>query len=145
MRVTDLLKKKDDTPLITVKATDSLKEAIKKLDYERIGATLVVNDRGRLVGMLSERDLIGVFAEYGDRALLVNVGALMTRRVFGCTPDDDIEDVMAWMVQHRVRHLPVVEGGRVQGMVSIGDVVKHLMNETEKEPLILEDVVVAEG
>ena len=143
MRVADLLKKKNTAPLITVQATDSLKEAIKKLDYERIGATLVVNDRGRLVGMLSERDLIGVLAEYGDRALLANVGALMTRRVFGCTPDDDIEDAMAWMVRHRVRHLPVVEGGRVQGIVSIGDVVKHLMNETDKEPHILEDVVVA--
>ncbi len=113
MRVADLLKKKNTAPLITVKATDSLKEAIKKLDYERIGATLVINDGGHLVGMLSERDLIGVFAEYGDRALLANVGALMTRRVFGCTPDDDIEDAMTWMVQHRVRHLPVVEGGRV--------------------------------
>ena len=143
MRVANLLKKKDDTPLITVKATDSLKEAIKKLDYERIGATLVVNDRGRLVGMLSERDLIGVFAEYGDRALLVNVGALMTRRVFGCTPEDDIQDAMTWMVQHRVRHLPVVEDGQVQGIVSIGDVAKHLMAETEKEPYILEGVVVA--
>ncbi len=143
MRVADLLKQKNTAPLITVKATDSLKEAIKKLDYERIGATLVVNDKGHLVGMLSERDLIGVLAEYGDRALLANVGALMTRRVLGCTPEDDIEDAMTWMVQHRVRHLPVVEGGRVQGIVSIGDVVKHLMAETEKEPHILKDVVVA--
>ena len=143
MRVADLLKQKNTAPLITVKATDSLKEAIKKLDYERIGATLVVNDKGHLVGMLSERDLIGVLAEYGDRALLANVGALMTRRVFGCTPEDDIQDAMTWMVQHRVRHLPVVEGGQVQGIVSIGDVVKHLMAETEKEPYILEGVVVA--
>ncbi len=143
MRVADLLKQKNTAPLITVKATDSLKEAIKKLDYERIGATLVVNDNGHLVGMLSERDLIGVLAEYGDRALLANVGALMTRRVFGCTPEDDIEDAMTWMVQHRVRHLPVVEGGQVQGIVSIGDVAKHLMAETEKEPYILEGVVVA--
>ena len=145
MRVADLLKQKNTAPLITVKATDSLKEAIKKLDYERIGATLVVNDKGHLVGMLSERDLIGVLAEYGDRALLANVGALMTRRVFGCTPEDDIQDAMTWMVQHRVRHLPVVEGGQVQGIVSIGDVVKHLMAETEKEPYILEGVVVAEA
>jgi len=143
MRVADLLKKKDTAPLITVKATDSLKEAIKKLDYERIGATLVVNDKGHLVGMLSERDLIGVLAEYGDRALLANVGALMTRRVYGCTPEDEIQDAMTWMVQHRVRHLPVVEGGRVQGIVSIGDVARHLMAETEKEPYILEGVVVA--
>ena len=142
MHVADLLQKKNAAPLITVKATDSLKEAIKKLDYERIGATLVVNDEGRLVGMLSERDLIGVLAEYGDRALLANVGALMTRRVFGCTPDDDIQDAMTWMVQHRVRHLPVVVEGRVQGIVSIGDVVKHLMHETDNEAHILEDVVV---
>jgi CBS domain-containing protein len=145
MRVADLLKKKNTAPLITVKATDSLKEAIKKLDYERIGATLVVNDGGRLVGMLSERDLIGVFAEYGDRALLVNVGALMTRRVFGCTPDDDIEDVMAWMVQHRVRHLPVVEDGRVQGMVSIGDVVKHRLDEVLRTEQQLHDYIAGTG
>ena len=142
MRVADLLEKKTTVPLITVKATDSLKEAIKKLDYERIGATLVIDNAGRLVGMLSERDLIGVLAEYGDRALLANVGALMTRRVFGCTPDDDIQDAMTWMVQHRVRHLPVVVAGHVQGIVSIGDVVKHLMHETDTEAHILEDVIV---
>lgn len=145
MRVADLLKHKSATSLVTVRATDSLKKAISKLDHERIGATLVLNDEGRLVGMLSERDLIGVLAEYGERALIANVGALMTRRVFGCTPDDDIQDAMTWMVQHRVRHLPVVEDGRVSGIVSIGDVVKHLMDETGKEPRILEDVVVAEG
>ena len=142
MRVADLHEKKTTVPLITVKATDSLKEAIKKLDYERIGATLVIDNAGRLVGMLSERDLIGVLAEYGDRALLANVGALMTRRVFGCTPDDDIQDAMTWMVQHRVRHLPVVVAGHVQGIVSIGDVVKHLMHETDTEAHILEDVIV---
>jgi len=143
MRIADILKDKDNHHhIISVRATDSLKNAISKLDYERIGATLVVDAEDRLVGMLSERDLIGVLAEYGDRALRANVGALMTRRVFGCTPNDDVKDAMAWMVRHRVRHLPVVEGGRIRGIVSIGDVIKSLAHETDKEPHILEDVVV---
>ena len=141
MQVADLLKDKNNA-LITVRATDSLKNAISKLDYERIGATLVVNDEDHLVGMLSERDLVGVLAEYGDRALLANVGALMTKRIFGCAPDDSIQDAMAWMVHHRVRHLPVVEDGRVQGIISIGDVVKHLIDQPGKEPRILEDILV---
>ncbi len=141
MQVIDILEDKNNA-LITVRATDSLKNAISKLDYERIGATLVVNQDDHLVGMLSERDLIGVLAEYGDRALLANVGALMTRRIFGCTPEDSIQDAMAWMVHHRVRHLPVVEEGRVLGIISIGDVVKHLIDEPGKEPRVLEDVVV---
>ena len=141
MQVRDILKDKKSA-LITVRATDSLKNAISKLDYERIGATLVVNEDDHLVGMLSERDLVGVLAEYGDRALLANVGALMTGRVFGCVPEDSIQDAMTWMVHHRVRHLPVVEGGRVQGIISIGDVVKHLVDESGKEPRVLKDVIV---
>ena len=141
MQVRDIIKDKTSA-LITVRATDSLKNAISKLDYERIGATLVVNENDQLVGMLSERDLVGVLAEYGDRALIANVGALMTRRIFGCAPEDTIQDAMAWMVHHRVRHLPVVEDGRVLGIISIGDVVKHLVDETEKEPRVLEAVLV---
>lgn len=141
MLVADILEKKNNA-LITVRATDSLKEAISKLDDERIGAMLVVNDERRLVGMLSERDLISVLAEYGDRALLANVGALMTRRVIGCTPEDHIQDTMGWMVHHRVRHLPVVEDGRIQGIISIGDVVKHLTTQPAKEPHILKDIVI---
>lgn len=141
MLVADILKEKNSA-LITVRATASLKSAISKLDYERIGATLVTNEADELVGMLSERDLVGVLAEYGDRALQANVGALMTRRIFGCVPEDDIQDAMAWMVHHRVRHLPVVEDGRVQGIISIGDVVKHLINIPEKEPRVLDSVIV---
>ena len=141
MLVADILKEKNSA-LITVRATDSLKNAISMLDCERIGATLVVNDNDELVGMLSERDLVGVLAEYGDRALLANVGALMTRRIFGCVPDDDIQDAMAWMVHHRVRHLPVVEDGRVRGIISIGDVVKYLTDKPQKEPRVLADIIV---
>lgn len=138
MRVADLLDQKESATLITVRATDSLKRAISRLDLERIGAMMVVNDRGRLVGMLSERDLVGVLAEYGERALLANVGALMTRRILACHPDDDIEDALSWMVHHRVRHLPVVEDGTVRGLISIGDVARHLVAPAEHEPTHVE-------
>ena len=142
MKVADILKEKS-AALITVHATESLKNAISKLDYERIGAMLVVNEAHVLVGMLSERDLIGVLAEYGERALAANVGALMTKHVYGCVPDDEIKDVMAWMVHYRVRHLPVVEDGKVRSVISIGDVVKHLIDKAEKEPTVLDAVPVA--
>ena len=136
MRVADVLKEKG-RELVTVRVTESLKEAIARLDHERIGATLVVNDDGHLAGMLSERDLIGVLAEYGDRALRANVGALMTRRIFACRPDDSLSDALAWMTEHRVRHLPVVEEDVVCGLISIGDVAKHMMAPTDAEPLML--------
>ena len=145
MRVDDVLQDKNDQPLITVRAAESLRDAIGKLDHERIGATLVVNDAGHLVGMLSERDLIGVLAEYGERALKANVGALMTRRVYACRPDDALADAMAWMVRYRVRHLPVVEDGRVRGLISIGDAVKHLGKPTDVDPMVLEDAGVRVG
>ena len=143
MLVADILKEKKNA-LVTVRATDSLKNAIAKLDYERIGATLVVNEENRLVGMLSERDLVGVLAEYGDLALRANVGALMTGRIFGCAPEDTIQDTMSWMVHHRVRHLPVVKDGELQGIISIGDVVKHLVTQPQREPRIITDVVVTQ-
>ena len=142
MQVADILEEKG-TSVITVRATDSLKETISKLDHERIGAMLVVNDDHQLVGMISERDLIGVLAEYGELALIANVGALMTKRVYGCAPQDSLQDAMAWMVHQRVRHLPVVVGGEIRGVISIGDVVKHLIKQAEKEPTVLEQVSVA--
>ena len=144
MRIADILEDKDSS-IITVRATEPLREAIAKLDHERIGATVVLNEDRHVVGMLSERDLIGVLAEYGDRALIANVGALMTRRVFVCSPEDGVREAMAWMVHHRVRHLPVVEDGTVCGVVSIGDLVNHVLEEggiTPTEPTILDDAVV---
>lgn len=138
MRVADLLEGKENATLITVRATDSLKHAVARLDLERIGAMMVVNDRGHLVGMLSERDLVGVLAEYGERAMLANVGALMTRRILACHPDDAIEDALSWMVHHRVRHLPVVEEGKVRGLISIGDVARRLVVLAAHEPTRVE-------
>ncbi len=140
--VADILKTKGGA-VVTVRATAPLAEAIALLDRERIGAVPVLNEAGQLVGMLSERDLVGVLAEYGDRAFAANVGALMSRRVYVCTPQDRLDEVLAWMVHRRVRHLPVVEDGRLRGLISIGDAAKHLVGEAETEPPVLSGVILA--
>lgn len=143
MRVVDILDQKS-ADVVTVQATDSLRDAIARLDRERIGAMIVVNEDHQIVGMLSERDLIAVLAEYGDRALVANVGALMSEPVYTCSPDDLVNDVMSWMVSYRLRHLPVVEKGQLLGIVSIGDGVKHLVGEATTQPRVLGEPVIAE-
>ncbi len=141
--VADILKAKG-TKVVAVQATAPLAQAIALLDHERIGALPVRNEAGHLVGMLSERDLVGVLSEYGERAFAANVGALMSRRVYVCAPQDALPEVLSWMVQHRVRHLPVVEDGRLRGLISIGDAAKHLIDEAGTEPAVLSGVVVVE-
>ena len=140
MQVSEILNAKG-ADVVTVRATAPLSKAITLLDQERIGALPVVNEKGHLVGMLSERDLVSVLAEYRDRALKANVGALMSEQVYVCTPDDTLEETLAWMVSYRVRHLPVVEDGRVRGLISIGDVAKHLVGEAKREPRLLDEGV----
>ncbi len=142
MRIADVLQDKGSTT-ITVQATAPLDEAIAVLDHERIGAVPVVNEKQQVVGVLSERDLINVLAEYGDRALKANVGALMSRRVYICALDDEVAEALGWMVAYRVRHLPVVENDRLRGLVSIGDLVKHTVGKAKRQPGVLPEGVVA--
>lgn len=144
MRIADVLQDKGST-IITIQAKAPLDEAIAVLDRERIGAVPVVNEKQQVVGVLSERDLINVLAEYGDRALKANVGALMSRRVYICALDDEVAEALAWMVAYRVRHLPVIEGGRLRGLVSIGDLVKHTVGKTDSKPDVMPEGVVASG
>ncbi|HMB92809.1 MAG TPA: CBS domain-containing protein [Rhodothermales bacterium] len=142
MRIADILQDKG-SKIITVQAKAPLDEAIAMLDRERIGAVPVVNEKQQVVGVLSERDLVSVLAEYRDRALHANVGALMSRRVYVCTLDDEVEEALAWMVAYRVRHLPVVEGDRLCGLVSIGDLVKHMVGKATSQPGVLQESVAA--
>jgi CBS domain-containing protein len=144
MRIADVLQDKGST-IITVQATAPLDEAIAVLDRERIGAVPVVNEKQQVVGVLSERDLINVLAEYGDRALKANVGALMSRHVYICALDDKVAEALAWMVTYRVRHLPVIEDDRLRGLVSIGDLVKHTVGKTKRQPGVLPEGVLASG
>jgi CBS domain-containing protein len=108
-------------------------DAARYLRDKGIGAALVLDQAGAAAGVFSERDLVNAVADQGNTALTLTVGELMTRDVISCTPRDPIPSVMATMTERRVRHLPVVDGGKVVGVVSIGDVVKSRIAEAETE------------
>ena len=124
----------------TVRSVDSVEAAIRKLYDERIGALVVVDRWGKLVGMLSERDVVYALAQHGAEALTYEVHELMTPDVTTCTPEDRVDDVMQTMTVHRIRHLPVMEEGRLIGLVSIGDLVKHRLEEKKQEAAVLQDL-----
>jgi len=124
----------------TIRNTEKVAAAIAKLDEERIGALVVVDRWGKLVGMFSERDVIRGLAQGGAAALDFEVHELMTPDVTTCTPQDRIERAMAIMTAHRIRHLPVVTGGKILGLVSIGDLVKYRLDEKEVEANVLLDI-----
>src|SRR5690606_38409185 len=98
-----------------------------------IGALVVVEDRDRIVGILSERDIVRAIARDGVEILDEPVATIMTRSVVTCVDGDAINQVMSVMTRGRFRHLPVVESGRLSGIVSIGDVVKERIEEVERE------------
>ncbi len=139
MSVSALLARKG-SHVTTIRSTDSIGKAIHLLHDERIGALVVTDRWGRLAGMFSERDVIHALAEKGPKALDDEVHEFMSPDVTTCAPDDRIDTVMAIMTAHRIRHLPVMEDGRLVGLVSIGDLVKHRLDEKEIETHVLLDI-----
>ena len=119
--------------VITTAAHVTLAEAIDTLARHRIGALVVVDDAGRIAGIVSERDIVRALARAGAGALDEQVDAVMTRKVMTCVESETINDVMARMTRGRFRHLPVVDRDRLGGIVSIGDVVKARIEEVERE------------
>lgn len=119
--------------VITAPAEETLKGVCTLLSAHRIGAVVVSDGRSGIAGILSERDIVKAVARDGASALDRPTADYMTRTVKTCAPADTIADVMGWMTEGRFRHLPVVEGGRLIGVVSIGDVVKHRIAAAEQE------------
>ena len=117
-----------------------LSAAIKILSERRIGAVLVLN-QGRIEGILSERDIVRVLSERGPDALQENVATVMTRKVMTCTESDTIAALMERMTAGKFRHLPVVEQGKLVGIISIGDVVKLRVEEIEGETEALREYI----
>jgi len=117
-----------------------LSAAIKLLSERRIGAVLVLN-QGRIEGILSERDIVRVLGERGASVLDEQVSAVMTRKVVSCREKDTVSEIMETMTTGKFRHLPVVEDGRVVGLISIGDVVKWRVGEYEREQEALRDYI----
>ena len=119
----------------------TLAEAAAVLTKHRIGALIVRTENGVLEGVLSERDIVRAVAEAGAAALTLSVGDRMTKDVATCEETDTIEDIMETMTRCRFRHMPVVDGDNIVGIVSIGDVVKTRIAETLREAQALKEYI----
>ena len=116
----------------TISADAAVFDAVQRLGAKRIGALPVVED-GRITGIVSERDVIYSLRDHGAEVLDWTVGRVMSSPAITAAPDTDVLAALALMTQRRIRHLPVVEGGQIRGIVSIGDLVKHRMELIEAE------------
>jgi CBS domain-containing protein len=110
---------------------------------ERVGAFVVSRDGQHVDGLITERDLVLGMARHGAAVVRLRAGDLMHHSVETCAPDDSIRSAMRTMTRTRVRHLPVVEGGRMCGLVSIGDVIKSFVDDAELEARVLRDAYLA--
>jgi CBS domain-containing protein len=119
--------------VVTTTAAKSIADAAAVLARRKIGALVVVDTGDRIVGILSERDVVRVIAAKGAAALDEPVAGIMTKGVMTCSGGETIDSVMARMTRGRFRHLPVVESGRLDGIISIGDVVKARIGQVERE------------
>ena len=127
--------------VVTIRPDASVSTAVHRLVLERIGTLVVSEDGHKVAGIISERDIIQALAKSGPDLLTSGrrVAELMEHNVITCTPDDTVQQVMAEMTRRRVRHLPVIEGGGLVGIISIGDVVKSRLEEVELEANVLRE------
>jgi CBS domain-containing protein len=127
--------------VVTIDPSMNLAASARVLAERRIGALVVTGADRRVVGILSERDIVQALAAHGAAALDLPLSAVMTRRVMTCTPSDTISSLMERMTEGKFRHLPVLEQGKLAGIVSIGDVVKRRLQEMEREQSALRDYI----
>jgi CBS domain-containing protein len=127
--------------VVTIEPSATLKAAILTLAKHRIGALMVLGADRRVIGILSERDIVRTFAEFGADALTKRLAQIMTREVATCGEADTAVSIMERMTTSRVRHIPVVDRDRLVGIVSIGDIVNHRLSEREHESAALRDYI----
>lgn len=116
----------------------------QRMRHAHVGAFVVSRDGTRIDGLVTERDLVEAIAKHGRAALDLRVSSVMEHRVLTCRPDDSVRSVMATMTHERVRHLPVVRDGAACGIISIGDVIKTYVDETDLEASVMRDFVLAQ-
>ena len=140
MRITDVLSAKASDGVITITPEAGVRELLARLAEHNVGALIVSSDGETLSGIVSERDVVRHL--HADGTVVNNtVGAIMTEVVETCAPDTELDALMEIMTHRRIRHVPVVADGRLVGIVSIGDVVKHKMSQLEYEREQLENYV----
>jgi CBS domain-containing protein len=142
MKVSDIIQIKGSV-VKTVRPEASARELSVRLHGDQIGAMVVSSDGRSIDGIVTERDLAYGLAAHGSNLPTIAVSRLMTNVVVVCSPENSITHVMKLMTQRRVRHLPVKEGDQLVGIVSIGDVLKHRLDELELEANVMRDYAVA--
>jgi len=136
-----LAAKKLGGDIISIEPTADLATAAKLLSKHRIGSVVILGAGERLIGIMSERDIVRAVSEQGAGALALPVGQVMTRDVATCGEDDTVASIMERMTAGRFRHMPVVANGRLVGLISIGDVVKLRVEEIEGESEAMRDYI----
>jgi CBS domain-containing protein len=127
--------------VVSVEPSASLADAVRLLAGKRIGAAVILGADRRIAGIISERDIVRVLAERGAGALDEPVSQTMTRKVETCNENETGSSLMERMTSGKFRHMPVVDRGRVVGIVSIGDIVKHRLHEMERESAAMRDYI----
>jgi CBS domain-containing protein len=127
--------------VVTIEPSASLAQAVRVLAEKRIGAALILGADKRIAGIISERDIVRALAARGAAVLEEPVSQTMTRKVETCNENEAVATIMERMTAGKFRHMPVVDQGRVIGVVSIGDIVKHRVHEIERESVALRDYI----
>jgi CBS domain-containing protein len=141
MTVAKILKSKGSDEVVTVKPGSTVAEAARVLSDRRIGSVVVSPDGRVALGILSERDIVREIGKRGPGCLNETVDQMMTTKLVSCTLEDRAQDVLTAMTSGRFRHMPVVEGGKMVGLITIGDVVKFRLDELAMEKDALEGMI----
>lgn len=137
----DTILREKGTDVITILPEAPVREALALLIDRRIGAVVVCATAGPPLGIFSERDLARELHAHGSQVLELSVKHVMTEIVYSCSRDTPITEVMAHMTRRRIRHIPVVEDGKLLGIVSIGDAVKARIEESVREAAALREYI----
>lgn len=142
MLISDILRRKQEAGVWTIPADATVRELLAELAEHHIGAMVVLDgSQGPVTGIVSERDVVRRLHTDGTDVLDQEVARIMTRDVVTCTPDDAVDAVAALMTERRIRHLPVIDGETLTGVVSIGDVVSSRIHELEQDRSALEQYI----
>jgi CBS domain-containing protein len=130
------------TDVTTIAPEASLKRAADWLHLKNIGSLIVISGDA-VLGLISEREIVHALSRFGEAAAVMPVKEIMRRGAITVSPDDSINRVMSLMTRHHVRHMPVLRDGKLVGIISIGDVVRHRLEDLELETNVLRDAYIA--
>ncbi len=140
MNVKDILRAKE-TNVITVQPDATVHAAMQTMVTHHIGSLIVLDDQGQVIGIITERDILRECTARSEQVKTTLVQQVMTKDLIIGVPDDEVGYVMGVMTQNRIRHLPILDGGALQGLISIGDVVKAQLEVTEFENRYLREYI----